>query len=82
VSNDEIIGFHQLRAAHQRYHQGLLAGKKTIDSKGHTHGVVEMRYVKLEGIWKVKGISWDVRWNEGHFEKVFRLEGWQHHAGI
>ena len=69
ISDDEAIGHHQLRAAHQRY---TALDLKTVESKGHGHAMVKHFYRKVEGEWKLAGLRPTVRWNEFEFEKIFK----------
>lgn len=69
VSSDEVIGHHQLRAAHQRY---TALDLKTVESKGHGHAMIKHYYRKIDGEWKLAGLRPTVRWNEFEFEKIFR----------
>lgn len=70
VSENEVTGYHQLRAAHQRY-TGL--DLKTVEAKGHGHCVIRHDYKKIDGIWKFAGLRPTVRWNEFEFDKVFKM---------
>jgi scytalone dehydratase len=69
VSNEEVIGHHQLRAAHQRY---TALDRKTVENKGHGHAMVKHLYKKIGGEWKLAGLRPTVRWNEFEFEKIFK----------
>ena len=69
VSDTEVIGHHQLRAAHQVY---TAADLKTIKLVGHGHATNEHYYRKVDGVWKFAGLKPSVRWNEGDFEHVFK----------
>ena len=84
VSEDEVIGHHQLRAAHQRY---TSADLKSVEKKGHGHAIVKHYYRKVylhasgeqkgagagaeEWEWKLAGLRPTVRWNEFEYEKIF-----------
>jgi scytalone dehydratase len=68
VSDTEVIGYHQIRAAHQRYADLDLA---TVDHKGHGHSLVRHHYKKIDGVWKLAGVCPRVYWNEFNFEKIF-----------
>ncbi|MCJ1433387.1 hypothetical protein MMC27_002747 [Xylographa pallens] len=68
MSADEILGYHQLRAAHQRYTD---AEKKTVEAKGHCHCVIMHRYKKVDGVWKFAGLRPTIRWNEYDFHKMY-----------
>ena len=67
ISDTEILGHHQSRAAHIRWNEG----RKTIAATGHGHGVCTMTYKKIDGEWKWAGIKTKVHFNEHEFEKVF-----------
>jgi scytalone dehydratase len=69
VSDTQVIGHHQLRAAHQVYTAPDL---KTVKLKGHSHATNEHYYTKVDGVWKFAGLKPTVRWNEHDFEKVFK----------
>lgn len=69
VSDDEAIGTHQLRAAHQRY---TGEDKKTIEAKGHSHAVMQFTYKKIGGEWKLSGMKPTVYWNEFDFDQIFK----------
>ncbi|KAF4986057.1 hypothetical protein FDECE_16152 [Fusarium decemcellulare] len=69
LSNDLAEGTHQLRAAHQRY---TGPDKKTVEAKGHAHAVVRHTYKKIQGEWKLAGLTPSVYWNEFEFEKIFK----------
>ena len=68
ISEDEVHGYHQLRAAHQRY---TAADHKTVENKGHGHAMIQHWYKKVDGEWKFAGLRPSVRWNEFEFEKIF-----------
>lgn len=68
ISAEEILGQHQLRAAHQRY-TGL--DNQTVENKGHGHAMIKHWYRKVDGQWKLAGLRPTVRWNEFEFEKIF-----------
>lgn len=70
VSDHFVIGYHQLRAAHQVYTGPDL---KTVKLRGHSHATNEHYYQKTaDGAWKFAGLKPTVRWNEHEFEKVFK----------
>jgi len=69
ISDTQVIGHHQLRAAHQVYTAPDL---KTVKLKGHSHATNEHYYTKVDGVWKFAGLKPKVRWNEHDFEKVFK----------
>lgn len=68
ISDEEIIGYHQLRVAHQKYTDESCT---TIAVKGHAHGVSTIGYKKLNGVWKFAGLSPEIRWCEYDYDKVF-----------
>ncbi|MCJ1400475.1 Dehydratase AgnL8 [Xylographa trunciseda] len=68
VSDDEIVGYHQMRVAHQKYTDKSF---KTVAVKGHAHGVGTMLYQKVSGVWKFAGLIPDTRWFEYDYDKVF-----------
>lgn len=70
VSDHFVIGYHQLRAAHQVYTAPDL---KTVKLRGHSHATNEHYYQKTDdGVWKFAGLKPTVRWNEHEFERVFK----------
>lgn len=87
LSEDEIIGHHQLRAAHQRYKSADL---KIVENRGHGHAIIKHYYRKIytpdrekaaeegQGVgagdweWKLAGLRPTVRWNDFEFEKIFK----------
>ena len=69
VSDTESTGYHQLRAAHQRY---TGPDRKEVEAKGHGHAVIQHYYKKINGEWKLAGLKPTVRWNEYNFEKIFK----------
>jgi len=68
VSDDEIIGYHQLRVPHQKYAD---ATRTKILVKGHAHSSNQHWYKKVDGEWKFAGLNPDIRWGEYDFDKVF-----------
>lgn len=68
VSDTEVIGNHQIRAAHQRYTDLSLT---EVEYKGHGHSMVRHWYKKESGVWKLAGVCPRVYWNEHDFEKIF-----------
>ncbi|KAJ5188057.1 hypothetical protein N7491_004381 [Penicillium cf. griseofulvum] len=72
IAPDLIEGYHQIRAAHQRYTGPDL---QEIEAKGHGHAVITLTYVKVDGRWKWGGITTDIRWNEFEFDKIFKFRG-------
>lgn len=69
ISETQVVGNHQLRAAHQVYTDASL---KTVKLKGHGHATNRHFYTKVDGVWKFAGLAPLVRWNEHDFEKVFK----------
>ena len=69
LSDTEVIGWHQLRAAHQRYTDSTL---RIVENKGHGHAMIKHWYRKIDGEWKLSGLRPTVRWNELEFEKIFK----------
>ncbi|KAL4945513.1 putative scytalone dehydratase [Aspergillus oleicola] len=66
-----IEGYHQIRAAHQRYTgDGLL----DVEAKGHGHAVITLTYALVDGKWKWGGITTDIRWNEYQFDQIFKFK--------
>ena len=68
VSDDEIIGYHQLRVPHQKYTDATL---KEVAVKGHAHSTNTHWYKKIDGVWKFAGLDPNIRWSEYDFDKVF-----------
>lgn len=66
-SSMEIVGTHQIRAAHVRYTD---ESRKEVKAKGHGHGVMYHSYKKVDGQWRLSGIRPNVRWNEYDFAAV------------
>ncbi|KAF7719056.1 Scytalone dehydratase [Penicillium ucsense] len=69
VSDTEVIGHHQLRAAHQVYTND---GLKDVKLRGHGHAYNEHYYRKVDGVWKFAGLKPEVVFNEKRFEDVFK----------
>jgi scytalone dehydratase len=68
VSDDEIIGWHQLRVPHQRYTDETMT---TVLMKGHAHSTNQHWYKRIDGVWKFAGLNPDIRWSEYDFDKIF-----------
>ena len=68
VSEDEAVGWHQLRVPHQRYAD---ASMKEVVLKGHAHSTNEHWYKKVGGVWKFAGLRPDIRFGEFDFDKMF-----------
>ena len=69
VSETEVVGHHQLRAAHLRF---TGPDMQRVDRRGHSHATNEHFYKKVNGVWKFAGLRPTVRWNEYDFEKIFK----------
>ena len=69
LSDTEVIGHHQLRAAHNRFTDLTF---QRVDRRGHGHATNEHFYRKVDGVWKFAGLRPKVRWNEYDFEQVFK----------
>jgi len=68
VSDDEIIGYHQLRVPHQMYTDESM---QKVTVKGHAHSHNTHYYKKVNGVWKFAGLNPNIRWTEYDFDKVF-----------
>lgn len=68
VSDDEIIGWHQLRVPHQRYKDET---RSEVIMKGHAHSTNQHWYKKVDGEWKFAGLNPNIRWGEYDFDKIF-----------
>jgi scytalone dehydratase len=68
VSDDEIVGWHQLRVPHQKYTD---ESRKEIAVKGHAHSTNQHWYKRVDGVWKFAGLCPNIRWFEYDFDKVF-----------
>jgi scytalone dehydratase len=68
VSDDEVIGYHQLRVPHQRYTD---ASRTKVAIKGHAHSHNTHWYKKVNGVWKFAGLNPDIRWGEYDFDNIF-----------
>lgn len=75
VSDTEVIGHHQLRAAHNRF---TGPDMQRVDRRGHGHATNEHFYKKVDGVWKFAGLRPTVRWNEYDFEKIFKGISFDH----
>lgn len=69
VSDTEIVGHHQLRAAHLRYTDET---HSVEEKRGHSHATNEHYYRKVDGVWKFAGLKPYIRWNEYEFETIFQ----------
>jgi len=68
VSDDEIVGWHQLRVPHQKYTDATMT---EVAVKGHAHSTNQHWYRKIDGEWKFAGLNPNIRWSEFDFDKVF-----------
>lgn len=68
VSDEEIIGWHQLRVPHQRYTDATMT---EVAVKGHAHSTNQHWYRKIDGVWKFAGLNPEIRWSEYDFDRVF-----------
>ena len=68
VSDDTVVGHHQLRVPHQRYTD---ASRKEVKVKGHAHSDNTHWYKWVDGVWKFAGLAPLIRWGEFDFDKVF-----------
>ncbi|KAH8698721.1 Scytalone dehydratase [Talaromyces proteolyticus] len=68
ISETEIHGTHQIRAAHQKY---IEPDKKSVYAKGHGHAIMVHFYKKIDGQWKFAGLRPTVRWNEFEMDKIW-----------
>ena len=73
VSDDEAVGFHQMRVPHQRYADDDF---KEVVVKGHAHGSNQHWYRRCEDVdgtwkWKFAGLAVEIRWGEFDFDRVF-----------
>ncbi|CAL3963331.1 unnamed protein product [Diplocarpon coronariae] len=69
ISDTQIVGHHQIRAAHQLY---TGPDRQTVRLKGHVHASNVHFYTRVDGVWKFAGLRPTVRWSEHEFEKVFQ----------
>ena len=69
ISEEDVIGHHQLRAAHNRFTDLTF---QRVDRRGHGQATNELFYKKIDGEWKLSGIRPFPRWNEYDFEYVFK----------
>jgi scytalone dehydratase len=68
ISDDEAIGWHQLRVPHQRYKD---ASMSEVTVKGHAHSTNKHWYRKVDGQWKFAGLAPEIRWTEYDFDRIF-----------
>ena len=69
ISDTEVVGHHQLRAAHNRWTDTSM---QRLDRRGHGHASNEHFYQKIDGVWKMSGIRPTPHWNEFDFEFIFK----------
>lgn len=67
LSDGEINGKCQIRAAHVRYTD---IETKELKAKGHRHIVIRHSYKKIDGQWKLSGLRPQVGWNGHNFAGV------------
>ena len=79
MSDTEVIGHYQLRAAHNHFTDLML---QRVDRRGHGHATKEHFYRKVDGLWKFAGFRPKVRWNEYDFERVLREISFEDMAGV
>lgn len=72
TSDTEIVGYHQMRVAHQKYEDDELT---RVAYKGHAHGMATVWYRKVDGVWKFAGIEPGIRWSEFDYDKIFQPDG-------
>jgi scytalone dehydratase len=77
ISETEIKGTHQLRAAHQRYQADPNGGRsREVVAKGHGHAKVVHFYKKEEDEkWKLTGLRPEVYFDEFSIAEVFGRKG-------
>lgn len=68
VSDDEVIGYHQLRVPHQKYTDETMS---EVAVKGHAYSANKHWYRRIDGVWKFAGLCPDIRFFEYDFDKVF-----------
>jgi len=81
VSEEEVVGWHQMRVPHQRYTGEPVAlndGLGEVKLKGHAHGVNKHWYRKVEGVWKFAGLAPVIRWGEFEFDRIFAMGREEH----
>ena len=75
VSDTEVVGHHQLRAAHNHFTDTKF---QRVDQSGHGHATNEHFYRKVDGVWKFAGLRPKVGWNEYRgisFEEMAGMSG-------
>ena len=71
ISDDEIVGWHQMYVPHQRYSDETLT---KVVLMGHGHATSKHWYKKVDGEWKFAGLRPEMRWFEHDFDKMFDPE--------
>jgi scytalone dehydratase len=69
TSDTSMIGYHQMRVAHQRYEDESLT---RVALKGHAHGTATVLYRKVDDVWKFAGIEPNIRWSEDDYHRIFQ----------
>lgn len=68
ISETVVEGAHQVRAAHQRYAD---SSRSKVETKGHGHALIYLKYKKIGGEWKLYGIKPTIYWGEHDLEKLW-----------
>jgi scytalone dehydratase len=68
ISETEVIGHHQVRAAHQVYTAPDL---KEVRFFGHAQATNLHWYKKIDEVWKIAGLRPKVLWGEGDFGRIW-----------
>jgi scytalone dehydratase len=68
TSDTEVIGYHQMRVAHQKYGDDNMSN---VVATANAHGKGTVWYRKIDGVWKFAGIEPDIRWSVGDHNKIF-----------
>ena len=61
LNDGTVQVWHQIRVAHQRYVDDDLA---VVANKGHAHGATQHCYRKIDGTWKLEGVTPRLEWTE------------------
>ncbi|KAJ5647057.1 Scytalone dehydratase [Penicillium lividum] len=69
ISETEVIGHHQIRAAHLRYKDSSLTEEV---KRGHSHATNKISYRKIDGTWKFAGLAPSLIFNEFDFNSIFQ----------
>lgn len=67
ISESEIRGWFQLRAAHQR-HGG--EDKQVAEAQGHGHGITQLTFKRHGQDWQLAGLNPRTDWFEHDLQKV------------